>query len=164
YVARLDHSQSLRKEYVESKAAVQVVGQEDWIRSILERTEAQLDVEVRSVSLDPRIPDLAYRLWSRTDFAVHGCRSALEIYDSNGTLLNRFALNLPSLSLNTKRPELPGWQNREVIAAMGNVRKPTQYGIRALDENNFLVVQVVQDYANLPFVASVNPFQELFRS
>lgn len=164
YLVRLYYSEELQRNFVVTQVAPRVMNQEDWIRHLLVRSEAQLDSEIRSLSIDPSIPDLAYRLWSRTDLAAYGCKSSVEIYDENGVLLNRFSLNLPSLRLNVA--QIAGndqWRNQQGAASFGNVRKMTQFGARVLPDVGYVVAQVVQDYENLPFVASASPFQELFR-
>ena len=164
YFTRFQYAESLQKSYVEREAATQVKGQEGWIREVLRVSQGQLDVAIQNLSLDPRIPDLAYRLWSRTDFARFGYKSAVEIYDQNGGLLNRFALNLPRLALNSA--PIPGgeiWETDQNTVSFGNSRKLILVSVRTLPEIGFLVVQALQDYRNLPFVASTNPFQELFR-
>ncbi len=164
YFTRFHYAEGLRKTYVEREAAVQVKGQENWIREVLRVSQGQLDEAIQNLSLDPRIPDLAYRLWTRTDFARFGYKSAVEIYDQNGGLLNRFALNLPRLSLSNA--PIPGgeiWETEQNSVSFGNARKLILVSVRTLPDIGFLVIQALQDYQNLPFVPSTSPFQELFR-
>jgi signal transduction histidine kinase len=165
YFIRFHDVCEIRRGLIRDSAAPQVVGQEDWTRRMLQASERQLDMAMRTISMDPAIPDLAYRLWSRTDLAVNGWKSSVEIYNGNGNPINRFSLNLPSLTVNV--PQLAGdqhWSNRQGVASLGNLRKSTQYGVRVLPGIGYLVVQVIQDYENLPFVTPSSPFQELFRS
>jgi nitrogen-specific signal transduction histidine kinase/HAMP domain-containing protein len=71
---------------------------------------------------------------------------------------------LPRLTLSNA--PIPGgeiWETEQNSVSLGNVRKQILVSVRTLPQIGFLVVQAIQDYQNLPFVASSSPFQELFR-
>jgi nitrogen fixation/metabolism regulation signal transduction histidine kinase len=164
HFTRFHYAADMQKSFIEQEAASQVKGQDETLRSLINASQRELDEAVENLSLDPKIPDLAYRLWTRTELARLGFKSAVEIYDEKGTLLNRFALNLPKLSLDVSRnvPE-QGWDIRQRFASFGNFRKAVLLASRDLPDIGFLVLEAVEDYENIPFVPASSPFQELFR-
>lgn len=161
---RIHYAEELQGQFIVNEAAEQVRNQEKWIQDVLRVSEGQLDAAIESLSIDPRITDLAYRLWTRTDLAQYGYQSALELYGEDGTLLNRFSLSLPRLAVNmVEIPTGDDWENEQRRVVFGSSGKPVLIGLRQLPGVGYLVVEATQDYDNLPFVASSSPFQELFR-
>jgi len=164
HFARFHYAADVQKSFVESEAAIQVEKFKSTLSEVLHTSQNQLDQILSTISVDPKIPDLAYRLWSRTELARRGYKSAVEVYDQNGQILNRFAISLPRLSF-----EFVGsgsgerWNTFRRVAVFGNSRRLVSIAIRALPKIGFLVVEVAQDYENLPFVPPSSPFQELFR-
>jgi len=89
----------------------------------------------------------------------------LEIYNQEGKLLNRFSINVPNLDLDLEltAEENLKWDNLQRTGPFGNTRRPVLVGVRLLPNVGYLVLTVLQDFENLPFIASTSPFQELFR-
>jgi signal transduction histidine kinase len=164
HFTRFHYATDVQKAVIEKEAAAQVKNQDQTLRNLIATSQHQLDNAVENLSVDPKIPDLAYRLWTRTDLARLGYKSAVEIYDNDGTLLNRFALNVPKLSLDVARVTVSqDWSLLQRNASFGNFRKSVLIGSRQLQDVGFLVVEAVEDYENIGFVPASSPFQELFR-
>lgn len=165
HFSRVYYARRVQKSFIENVAAKQVRDREEVLGTIMDASEKQLDAATRNLSMDPLIPDLAYRLWTATDLARSGYVSAVEIYDSDGVLLNRFSLRLTRLTFDfmdiATGQEWVTVHQRTV--AVGNISKPVLSGARMLPSGRYLVVQAVEDYENLPFVPSASPFREVFR-
>src|SRR5439155_22854786 len=120
HFTRFHYATDVQKSVIEKEAASQVKEQDQTLRNLITTSQHQLDNAVENLSVDPKIPDLAYRLWTRTDLARLGYKSAVEIYDTDGTLLNRFALNVPKLSLDVERVTASqDWSLRQRTASFG---------------------------------------------
>lgn len=164
YFVRFHYTQNLQRSFIEADAAGQVGRQDVRVRELLNNSEVQLDRALRSVSIDPKIPDLAYRLWTRTDLARLGYKSAVEIFDADGQLLNRFSLKMSSLKINVAGLTTGSkWAMLQRPGVFGNVRKTVFIAVRSLPAGGYLTVQTLQDYENLAFVRVSSPFHQLFR-
>ena len=53
-------------------------------------------------------PELAFRVWSQTALARARLTSAVELYNRQGCLVSRFALNFPEYSGTAQAPQAPG--------------------------------------------------------
>ncbi|MCI0415866.1 ATP-binding protein [bacterium] len=163
HFTRFHFAGNLRKDFIE-QSAKQVRDQDKVIQRILASSRKQLDEALLRLSIDPKIPDLAFRLWTRTDLARFGARSSLEIYDEEGRLVNRFSVNLPRLAIPILDTVLEGgWGTERRFVLLGNVRKPVHFAVRDITGVGYLVIEAAQDYESLSFMAPTNPFQELFR-
>jgi nitrogen-specific signal transduction histidine kinase/HAMP domain-containing protein len=164
HFVRFYYARNLQMSYIEHEAAGQVREQGNHVRRVLQVSQGQLDRAIGNISLDPKISDLAYRLWTRTDLARFGYKSALEILDPSGQLVNRFALKMFSFAVNVPAAVRgPGWNTIQRPALFGNSRRNVLIGVRSLSAGGYLMVQAMEDYENLPFVRSTSPFHELFR-
>ena len=162
HLTRFTFAGDLRKDFVE-EAARQVQDQDKVIQTILASSRKQLDQAISHLSIDTHIPDLAFRLWTRTDLARYGVRSSLEIYSEEGGLLNRFSVNLPQLPVSLDIVLEGGWGTERQSLRLENERKPVYFSVRDIPGVGFLVLEATQDFEFLPFLAPTNPFLELFR-
>ncbi|HEY4491751.1 MAG TPA: hypothetical protein VI958_07090, partial [Acidobacteriota bacterium] len=69
HFTRFHYAGDSQRSFIEREAASQVIGQEEEIHRILLVSQQELDASVQRISVDPRIPDLAYRLWAGTELA-----------------------------------------------------------------------------------------------
>ncbi len=118
----------------------------------------------RSQNLD----ELAFALWSVTDLASQGFSSAVEVQDPRGAVISRFALNLPSIEPPTRSlPAENRWRISSETASLGSAQRTLLHARRRLsyhgDVHGALHVQVGDDYWNLPFLRSPDPYSPLFR-
>jgi signal transduction histidine kinase len=126
-----------------------------------------------SPTADPR----AFDVWRRTVLARDRLTSAVELYDSKGTQISRFALYLPEYTGSGQQPQaVPTckWDNpfAEPLP-IGSDERPVLHaerGICAVDEATgartfvgTIIMHVALDFRTLPFITSQSPYFELFR-
>jgi signal transduction histidine kinase len=120
--------------------------------------------------------DRAFHVWKQTALARNRLTSAVELYDVSGTLISRFALNLPEYTGSGQQPQelancnwevyaepLPiGSSERQVLHAERGVCAPDRVigGRRVVGT---VIVHVAFDFRTLPFITSQSPYFELFR-
>ncbi len=146
---------------------------DSWARYLLGQSVGALDRSRRDILafFDDRskLPDAARRLWDETLAARFRWYSSLEIQDAEGTLLSRFALNVPKVF----RPagDLPynpqGAVVRRTLPFMGKERD-VLIGYRDWEVEGQSVGRTIftmsLDDDMLPFNYSANPYFELLRS
>ena len=115
--------------------------------------------------------DRAFRVWQDTALA-YPITSSVELYDPAGRLVSRFAFNLPEdLTLTPKSEEDScDWEVYGEVAPFFAEERPMLHAGRDLCRNGpngpsdgSIVVHVMLDYENLPFISSRSPYQELLR-
>jgi len=121
-------------------------------------------------------PDRAFLVWRQTVLAQDRLTSAVELYDRQGCLTSRFALNLPEYTGSSQQPQsvsscnweifsepLPiGSDERQVLHAERGicVRDPANGSLQTVGS---IIVHVAFDYRTLPFITSQSPYFEVFR-
>jgi signal transduction histidine kinase len=121
----------------------------------------------------PPDTDRAYFLWSQTELGRQRLTSSVELYSADGSLISRFALNVPAEFLVTDRPveagcswvvfgEAPPSTDDHVLLHAGRAICSTD-AAGVTHRIGVLLVHVVLDYGTLPFVAAQDPYAELFR-
>jgi signal transduction histidine kinase len=148
---------------------------------------AEARVEIDSLSILPDLvtgtsgvefgaprSDSAFLVWSQTVLARARLTSSIELYDRSGTLISRFALNLPEYTGAAQKPEPAypcewdvfgeaapfGAEERSMLHAQRNICSGAQDGRTILGS---IVVHVAFDYRALPFITSQSPYYEVFR-
>ena len=166
YLVRFQHALQLQQDFTRNVAAHEVIRQEATVKEMLRLSTEQLDRALESVTLDPRIPDLPYRLWLRTEFARRGYKSAVELFDEEGIRQNGFSLRLVSLrNLNVARlaPDDFRWITMPLDVPFGSMRRQIQLSVRRLENGGYIAAEAMEDIENLPFIPSTSPLQDLFR-
>jgi signal transduction histidine kinase len=141
----------------------------------LDRVSGNVDqfVPVPGASDDVPDADRAFFLWSLTELGRRRLTSSLELYAADGTLVSRFALNLPAEYLATERPvdasctwavfgEALASTDDQVLLHAGRAvcEHAADGSVRRIGT---ILVHVVLDYGTLPFVAAQEPAAALFR-
>jgi signal transduction histidine kinase len=144
-----------------------------WARFLLDESMKTLERSKKNIIRFLRNPsnasDLAHRLWGETLAARFNWYSGLEIHDVEGTILSRFALNVPKIF--SPAAGLPVQSEGAVVRLpfpfMGK-QKEFLVGYRDwLDDGRPLgrtLLYVSLDDDLLPFLHSANPYFELLRS
>jgi signal transduction histidine kinase len=150
--------------------APRVLRQPQWREWVLGETRRQIDALAPSLEAPParRAQDQAFALWSKTELAAAGSSSAVEIQDAEGRIVSRFALNLPTLDAPWKMlPEGDDWAVTKERLPLASTELPVLHAVRLLRDGDKLLgavhVYVGDDYWNLPFVTSRDPYFELYR-
>ena len=154
----IDHFvEKTRRELLERHTVPRIMGERLWAVRLLDSSQIQIDRYFDS--LDSQDPHLAFKLWSRTELAVYGFSSSVQIIDKDGNVLNRFDLNIgPSVEKPAPAIVGAGWRMREIEDGLIAERPFETNG-------NLRVVRIVvqMTYENLAFLLSGNPYLAVFR-
>src|SRR5262249_14931515 len=116
----------------------------------------------------PVSSDRAFLVWSRTPLATYRLKSAVELFDEDGQLVSRFALNLPEYETAPYRPpncerdpieeSSPfGSAERHVLRASRGICNARRHPIGGI------TVRAMLDPEDLPFISSQSPYLEALR-
>jgi signal transduction histidine kinase len=180
----MQHFASIAKrELVEGQFARQVMSQREDLKLQLSRSLPQIDridtlpELVSAPGVAPGLPvptDQAFRVWSQTELATFRLTSAIELYARDGSLVSRFALNLPEITPSAQKWTEPSceWDSFEEVAPIGSEERRLLHAGRGICDGQAggprtplggIVVHVMLDYNALPFISSQSPYYELFR-
>ena len=183
YVALVGLTDDAKRRLLEDSYAVQIANHPADLREQLTRTQSQIDAvpglrvmaaAVADTDGGAIDTDRAFSIWRRTALAASRLTSAVELYGADGTLLSRFALNIPEYGANAARPTGTGCDWEEVYgeaAPFGAKERRMLHAERGLcvvgpdgaSLAGAVVVHVAQvDYESLPFISSRNPYVGLF--
>lgn len=112
--------------------------------------------------------DRAFLVWSRTELAVHRLTSAVELYGSDGSLVSRFALNLPEYTTPPYIATSCNWDSLEEVSPFGSSERHVLRAGRGICDRRrrpigAIVVRAMLDPRTLPFISSQNPYLESLR-
>ncbi len=164
-----------RRADVAGSIAPQVAGQrqelQDALRAALRDIDAAGDVgdlvQVPAAAGETPVPaDAAFLVWVRTALATRRLTSSVELYDGAGRMTSRFALNLPETGADQAWREAKcTWEIfEEVSPFFAEERRLLHAGRGVCVDGQVIgsvVVHVVLDYANLPFLSAQNPYVAL---
>jgi signal transduction histidine kinase len=171
-----------RQRAIEDVLAAQIVDQRRDLQFSLrealdeiDRMEGMSDLVAASVppASGPVGVDAAFHVWSQTALAARRLTSSVELYDAAGRMVNRFALNLPETAADQAWQESScAWELfEEVSPFFAEERRLLHAGRRVCVDDGrgprvvgSVVVHVVLDYSNLPFLAAQNPYVGLLRA
>jgi signal transduction histidine kinase len=112
--------------------------------------------------------DQAFAIWARTDLAEYRLTSAVELYAADGSLVSRFALNLPEYGVTEQRASGCDWEIFEEVSAFGSNERRALRASRGVCDGRegllgAIVVHAALDYTALPFISSESPYLESLR-
>ena len=121
--------------------------------------------------------ELAFRVWSQTALARARLTSAVELYDRQGCLISRFALNFPEYSGTATAPQASsacewdvfgeaspfGSEERQMLHAERKICASLTPGGPLEPVGTIVVHLLLFDYRTLPFITSQSPYFEIFR-
>lgn len=172
-----------KRDLVETRYAPQALNQRQTIQRALQDSLAQLDTSATlpdlvttPLSADGAglASDRAFQLWRDTGLGDYPITSSVELFDRDGALLSRFAFNLPDDLATAPQADEDRctWSLYEEVAPFFAEERRVLHAGRAIcvpDGTGVprpvgaIVVHAMLDYANLPFIASQNPYVELLR-
>jgi signal transduction histidine kinase/MFS family permease len=120
--------------------------------------------------------DSAFLVWRETVLARARLTSSVELYNRDGSLVSRFALNLPEYTGAAQKPQPASacdWDLFGEGAPFGSEERSMLHAERNICVENAgsndaaiagtIVVHVAFDYRALPFISSQDPYFEVFR-
>ncbi|MBI4477470.1 MAG: hypothetical protein HY654_09870, partial [Acidobacteria bacterium] len=172
-----------RRDLVEREFAQQIMTQREDLQLRVRRSLEQIDrigtlgELVGAPAAAPGLPvpsDHAFRIWSQTDLAALRLTSAVELYARDGSLVSRFALNLPEITPSAQKwtQATCGWELFEEVSPIGSEERRLLHAGRGICDSRegaedeplgAIVVHAMLDYNALPFISSQSPYYELFR-
>ncbi|HEX3704477.1 MAG TPA: ATP-binding protein [Vicinamibacterales bacterium] len=109
--------------------------------------------------------DRAFAVWSQTDLATYRLPSAVELYGANGSLVSRFALNLPETGPLHHATACTDWDFFDEVSPFGSSERHVLRASRGLCDARrrslgSIVVRAMLDQQSLPFISSQSPYLE----
>jgi signal transduction histidine kinase len=164
-----------RRDVVARDIARQVAEQRQGLQAALRQALGELwaapDIEalVAASQTAPSAaapPDAAFLLWSKTTLSTLRLTSSVELYDRSGRLSSRFALNLPEVAIDQAWQEAScEWELFEEVSPFFAEERRLLHAGRGVCVDGVVVgsvvVHVVLDYANLPFLVAQQPYVAL---
>ncbi|MFQ5791958.1 MAG: ATP-binding protein, partial [Acidobacteriota bacterium] len=171
YPAMAHFEERIIRQFVETSVASAVIHHGDSQLFVLQETLEAIDrMEAAGQLRLPEKANVAYQIWSGSDLAVSSLSSSVEVYDEDGVLLSRFALNLsPDLSRDQLSEPPPQQWIIEEVSHPGEPHRPhLLQARRAISDGEGgrwdFQVRLLADWSNLPFITTPNPYIDLFRS
>jgi signal transduction histidine kinase len=170
------------RRLITEQYAVQAQTHPQTLQALMAQAQKEIDALSDLAGLvtgDPSLPqttDSAFFVWRQTALARQRLTSAVELYNREGLLISRFALNVPEYTVagQTASPSAGcGWDLFGEAAPIGAEERRMLHAERRIcvaDEDGdgsttagTVVLHVVFDYRTLPFITSQSPYFEVFR-
>jgi signal transduction histidine kinase len=179
YPSLVDASERARRQLIESRYAPEVSNQRQDLHTKLSKALVEIN---RLVALDdlirasdppvagPPPTDAAFLVWSQTSLATERLTSSVELHNSSGAMVSRFAMNLPDFA--QPQPWIESsceWETLEEVSPLFSEERRLLHAGRALclpdgRRAGSVVVHSMLDYGNLSFISAQNPYVALMRS
>lgn len=171
-----------KRQVISGQLAPDALQFRDTLQTTVGEAAAQIDampglvdvVTAASADADSPSTDAAFLVWSQTDLALDRLTSAIELYRADGTLVSRFALNLPEYTSTPQKwiESSCDWDVFEEVSPIGSEERRLLHAGRGICEETgasrrmvgAIVIHAILDYSALPFIQSRNPYVELIRS
>ena len=181
YPSLVDAALRSREQLIESRYAPEVLNQRQDVRTKLQRAleeinrvEALGDIVRASdppVTSAPLLDErAAFLVWSQTSLATERLTSSVELHNAAGSMVSRFAMNLPDLA--QPQPWIEprcDWEILEEVSPLFSEERRLLHAGRAICSPDArragsVVVHTMLDYGNLSFISAQNPYVTLMRS
>jgi signal transduction histidine kinase/uncharacterized membrane protein len=179
YPSLVDASERARRQLIESRYAPEVTNQRPDLHTKLQKALTEIN---RIVALDdlvrasdpplsgPPPSDAAFLVWSQTSLATERLTSSVELHNAGGTMVSRFAMNLPDFTQPQPWSEAScEWETLEEVSPLFSEERRLLHAGKALcppggRRAGSVVVHSMLDYGNLSFISALNPYVALMRS
>ena len=178
YPSMAHFAEAATQRAIETRYGPEVLNKVDTLKARLREAEeeisareAQLEAFVSVPALPPGNPvptDAAFLVWRGTPLDRFRVSSAIELYNASGSLVSRFALNLPEeASRQPWHEETCEWKTFGEISPFGAQERQLLHAGRdicsAEGRLGTIVIHVILDDSTFSFVSSQNPYFELLR-
>jgi signal transduction histidine kinase len=168
-----------KEEFVEARYAPQVRNLRQNVQMQVQQSLSQIDaipdlVDLITTRVTPgseTLTDRAFQVWQTTALATYPITSSVELYGPDGKLVSRFAFNLPEdlTAPPTSEERSCEWDLYEEVAPFFAEERRVLHAGRAFCSSDpsakplgsIVVHALPDDYGNLPFISSRNPYVEL---
>jgi nitrogen fixation/metabolism regulation signal transduction histidine kinase len=171
-----------KSRLVEERYAPLALSQRTTVQAQLQESLSQIDqipglADLVAASPSPApfdtSTDRAFQIWQATSLARYPVTSSVEVYGRDGTLVSRFAFNLPEdLSAAPPSEERScNWDVAEEVSPFFAEERRILHAGRAVCVGGSpdritgsIVVHAVLDYENLPFTSSRTPYVQVLQT
>ena len=181
YPRMVEVGENAKRRFIEDRFSPSTAAHPQRLLESLSVTQDEIDVVIGllpwpnstdSTADDSPDPNLAFRLWQRTELARLRLTSAIEFYGPNHGLISRFALNLPedttlTQSFNQTNCE---WEVYGEVSPFGSQERRLLHAQRGLcldggqrGQSGTIVIHVPLDYSSLPFGTTPIPYYGAFQ-
>ncbi len=168
-----------KEDFVEATYAPQVRNLRQNVQMQVQQSLSQIDafpqlvdlVTARGSADTEVLTDQAFQVWQTTALASYPITSSVELYGPDGKLVSRFAFNLPEdlTAPPTSEERSCDWDLYEEVAPFFAEERRILHAGRAFCSSepnapplgSIVVHALPDDYGNLPFISSRNPYVEL---
>jgi signal transduction histidine kinase len=164
-----------KEEFVETTYAPQVRNLRQNIQMQVQQTLTQIDAFPNLLDLitsgSEVLTDPAFQVWQNTALNSYPITSSIELYGPDGKLVSRFAFNLPEdlTAPPTSEEQSCEWEVYDEVAPFFAEERRVLHAGRAFCSSDpqapplgsIVVHALPDDYGNLPFISSRNPYVEL---
>ena len=168
-----------KEDFVEARYAPQVRNLRQNVQMQVQQSLSQIDdmpevVNLITTKVTPdseTLTDRAFQVWQSTALATYPITSSIELYGPDGKLVSRFAFNLPEdlTAPPTSEERSCDWDLYEEVAPFFAEERRVLHAGRAFCSSDprakplgsIVVHALPDDYGNLPFISSRNPYVEL---
>jgi signal transduction histidine kinase len=178
YPSLVDAAARARQQLIESRYAPEVLNQRQDVRTKLQRALDEINrVEGLADIVRASDPPLtgappigaAFGAWSKTSLAAERLTSSVELHNSAGAMVSRFAMNLPDFT--QPQPWIEpkcDWEILEEVSPLFSEERRLLHAGRAIcspdgRRSGSVVVHTMLDYGNLSFISAQNPYVALMR-
>jgi signal transduction histidine kinase len=172
YPSLLSHATASKEQLIATRYAPRAASQRNEVQKGLREATEQIDALPNLIDFVRSTPtlttDSALAVWRSTSLRTSRLTSAVELYGADGSLVSRFALNLPEYT--TPRYEASNcdeWEVFEEVQEFGASERNVPRAGRGICDHDVvrgsIVVRVMLDYRTLPFTSPQNPYMELLR-
>ncbi|HEU4692690.1 MAG TPA: hypothetical protein VFS23_30215, partial [Vicinamibacterales bacterium] len=164
-----------KEEFVETTYAPQVRNLRQNIQMQVQQTLTQIDAFPNLLDLitpgSEVLTDPAFQVWQNTALNSYPITSSIELYGPDGKLVSRFAFNLPEdlTAPPTSEEQSCEWEVYDEVSPFFAEERRVLHAGRAFCSSDpqapplgsIVVHALPDDYGNLPFISSRNPYVEL---
>ncbi len=168
-----------KEDFVEASYAPQVRNLRQNVQMQVQQSLSRIDAMPELVDLlttkvtadGETLTDRAFQVWQSTALATYPITSSIELYGPDGKLVSRFAFNLPEdlTAPPTSEERSCDWDLYEEVAPFFAEERRVLHAGRAFCSSDprakplgsIVVHALPDDYGNLPFISSRNPYVEL---
>ena len=163
---------------IETDYAPEVLDQRESLQMRLRAAQAEIDgreAELEALVEVPVSPpgspvrtDSAFMMWQGTALERYRVSSAVELYNADGALVSRFALNLPEEATpQVWREEDCNWRIFGEVSPFGSHERQLLHAGRNIcgagSRLGTIVIHVILDYGTASFLPAQSPYLELLR-
>ncbi len=183
YPSLVDAAARARRQLVTQRYAPEVLNQRPDVRLKLSQALVEIDriegldslvLASEASAAGPTPTDAAFLVWSQTSLATQRLTSSVELHNTAGAMVSRFALNLPdNAQRQIWRESSCGWEMLEEVSPFFSEERRLLHAGREICTTGAegrrvvagsVVVHSMLDYANLSFISAQNPYTALMRS